>query len=308
MFSRMELLAAVFLVCLAAKTGYSNSSPDSNFSAPVRSASAAFWRHWGDGKAELSGYRVTTQRYGQKREAEVVFIYVTESLDTKTLIKNESAPPARKLPVLKLNRMLRFKTGIYPYSVMTSVFSPVGVYRGRRFNPVKIALSSQEWCGHVFHQLKLDNETARESLRSYFSNEGEHDRNLTLGSSLLYADSLPIQLRELDGVFNGGRNWSGKIVPELWEMRKAHTTLQGLDGRIVRKHAQRGSAPITRFVVSYGGYSVEYDVEKAFPRRILAWRTSNGESAILLRTARLSYWQLNHVGEETYRRKLGLTP
>ena len=45
-------------------------------SAPV--AAPSFEKWWHDGKAELDGYRVTVQRYGQPRSSRAVAIFVTE--------------------------------------------------------------------------------------------------------------------------------------------------------------------------------------------------------------------------------------
>jgi len=44
-------------------------------------ASRDFWSRWGDGKAEISGYRIETNRYGEMREGTVALIYVTEPMD-----------------------------------------------------------------------------------------------------------------------------------------------------------------------------------------------------------------------------------
>ncbi len=57
-----------------------------------------------------------------------------------------------------------------------------------------------------------------------------------------------------------------------------------------------------------GGVTRTFDVERAFPRRILGWRTSEGERAELLKTARLTYWRLNAPGDESYLAQLGLKP
>ena len=48
---------------------------------PVAQAPAfddAFWKQWGDGQAELSGYDLTFPRYGQLRRGVAVTIFVTE--------------------------------------------------------------------------------------------------------------------------------------------------------------------------------------------------------------------------------------
>lgn len=269
-------------------------------------ASAAFWQHWGDGKGELSGYEVTTMRYGQPRKGRVVLVYVTEPLDRRTLIKNDGVSAAQKLPVLKLNHMLTFDTGIYPYSVMTSIFAPVERFSGQApFSPVKLALSAQEWCGHVYYQLRPRGASTYASLRSYFSSEGETDQLIEVGSSALYEDALLIQLRELDGPFNGGRDWSGRLVPTLWATRKAHRPLGAVAATLKRSLAERAGVKVTRFTLEYGGFKRTYDVERQAPHRVLGWEASDGEKAQILKTARLPYWRLHENGDEKHRQALG---
>jgi hypothetical protein len=59
---------------------------------PRAGASADFWARWSDGRAELSGYRATVNRYGELRPAELVLIYVTEPMNRRTWIKDDDAP------------------------------------------------------------------------------------------------------------------------------------------------------------------------------------------------------------------------
>lgn len=278
------------------------------WAVPQTSASKAFWQHWGDGKAELSGYRITTMRYGAKRQGELVLIYVTEPLDRRTLIKDDSGqlPRQQQLQVLKLNQMLRFNTGIYPYSVMTSVFAPVSGYGGERFSPAKIALSAQEWCGHVYQQVRPLEHSFTSSIRSYFSSEGEADDRVTVPAGALYEDALLIQLRELDGPFNGRQDWTGHLVPSLWRSRKAHVQPTKTRATIRRSTVELEGVEATRFELSFDGVTRTIDVQRAFPRRILGWSQSDGEQVSLLETVRLSYWRLNGLGDERYRQQLGL--
>jgi hypothetical protein len=116
-----------------------------------------FWSWWGDGKGELSSYKVIVSRYGELREGHSVLIFVTEDISRTTRIKVESAaiPPNDRVPVLKLNRLVKFTTGLYDYSLLTSTFSSVNSELGRKpFAPLKISFSAQEWCGHVFQMLR----------------------------------------------------------------------------------------------------------------------------------------------------------
>ncbi|MCC6746136.1 MAG: hypothetical protein IT371_00670 [Deltaproteobacteria bacterium] len=281
--------------------------------APVRvttPASAAFWRQWGDGKAELSAYRIVTPRYGAARAGTAVLIYVTEPMDRRTWLKDDrgAVPEAERLNVLKLNHSLAFRTGVYPYSVMTSVFSPVDGVGRERFAPTKITFSAQEWCGHVYELLHATAGAFASQLRSYFSVDGERSELVAVRPGTLYEDALLIQLRELDGAFADGKDWSGELVPALWSVRKAHQPLRPVRARIQRTAALRQGIKVTRFELRLGAITRTIDVEQAYPRRILGWTGSDGERASLLKTARLAYWQLNRPGDEAQLKALGLAP
>lgn len=272
----------------------------------VTTASPAFWKVWGDGKAELSGYAITTTRYGAPREGRVVLIYVTEPMDRRHWIKDDAGdvPAEERVNVLKLNIVLKFQTGIYPYSVMTSVFAPVDALMTERFAPAKLAMSAQEWCGHVYQKVIPAPEAFTSEVRSYFHAEGDRDTTVKTPPETLYEDALLIQLRELDGPFARGKNWAGSIVPSLWSERKSHTASGPMAATIKREDATRDGARVTRFTLKYGSVVTTYDVERAAPRRVLGWKTLGGDEAKLQKTTRLPYWQLNGPGDEKYLKQL----
>ena len=273
---------------------------------PTASASAAFNARWGDGRAELTGYRATVNRYGELRPAEVMLLYVTEPMSRRTWIKDDDAPAADRVGVLKLNASLKFQTGVYPYSVLTSVFAPVDRWRAEAFAPVKISISVQEWCGHVFFEAWPGEDRFTADVRSYFASEGEGHEEVATPANALYEDALLIQLRELDGPFAGGRDWHGAVVPSLWNNRRAHRPLRPVEGSITRTRTNVEGAEVNRFELRYGDYTRTFDVETAEAHRVVAWRSSDGEEARALRTTRMPYWQHNHNGDARRREEFGL--
>lgn len=275
---------------------------------PSATASSEFWAVWGDGRAEMSGYRGVVSRYGELRQAETVLIYVTEPHDRRTWIKDDDVSDEHRVQVLKLNHNVRFLTGIYPYSVLTSVFAPVDAYATERFAPAKVSLTAQEWCGHVFTGIWPGRDRFVYSGLSYFASEGETTESVDVPRDTLYEDALLVQLRELDGPFNGGDDWQGNLVPMLWRTRQAHEPVRAAAARITRAHEERDGTEVTRFTIQQGDYQRVIDVERALPRRIVSWSASDGEEMRLLGTSRLAYWQLNHNGEERLRQELGLAP
>lgn len=273
---------------------------------PEAGASPAFWDHWGDGRAEMSGYRVSVPRYGETRDGRLVLIYVTEPHDRRRWIKDDGAADPHRVEVMKLNAALEFRTGVYPYTAMTSVFAPVADWGRERFSPVKLAASVQEWCGSWRLQAWPGDGGFRSLRLSYFAGEGERTREVDAPEDLLWEDALLIQLRELDGPFAGGGDWSGHVVPSLWRLRAGHAEARPVPATITRTDAERDGIPVTRFVLEYGDYRRTYDVEKSPPGRVLGWSTSEGAEAELLDTERMAYWRLNAEGDGSARARLGL--
>lgn len=273
---------------------------------PESGASPGFWEHWGDGRAEMSGYRVSLPRYGETREGRLVLIYVTEPHDRRRWIKDDDADDPHRVEVMKLNAALEFRTGVYPYSALTSVFAPVADWGRERFSPVKLTADVQEWCGSWRLQAWPGERSFRSLRLSYFAGEGERLREVDAPGDLLWEDALLIQLRELDGPFADGGDWSGHVVPGLWRLRTGHAGARPVPATITRRDAEHGDTPVTRFVLEYGDYRRTYDVEKAPPRRVLGWSTSEGAEAELLDTERMAYWRLNAEGDGTARARLGL--
>jgi len=269
---------------------------------PQTTASHAFWAGWGDGLAEVSSYRGTVMRYGAARPAEWVLIYVTEPLDRRTWIKDDDVPAAHRVQTLKLNSVLRFQTGIYPYTVMTSVFSPVDGYFGDRFAPAKITLGAQEWCGHVWAGVWPSSGQFTSRVMSYFAGEGDREARVAVPEGALYEDALPIQLRELDGPFASGGDWRGQLVPGLWRTRRDHTELQPVEATITR----RTEGDRVLFTLRAGDHERVYEVEASAAHRLLGWHSSDGDALTLVETARLPYWDLHDPGEERARSSVGL--
>ena len=64
----------------------------------------------------------------------------------------------------------------------------------------------------------------------------------------------------------------------------------------------------TYTVTEEGGDTIIFTVEEASPHRLLAWKSSSGESARILGSARLEYWKLHDNGDEKALKLLGLVP
>jgi hypothetical protein len=236
--------------------------------APANSTPEVFDAYWYPNGAEVSRYELRQARYGEYHDGDAVMVFVTEALNPETQIKADQPGP-RDIPVLKLNAVRKFYTGIYPYSIMTSVFTPVGAGRPTRL-PLKITTSVQEWCGQVFIQLNLEDRGYRYLARSYFESDGDREDRF---GRVMTEDALWNMIRIAPADLPRG---AFEILPGTLysRLRHRHPQLQKVQARL-RRSPQRGPE---------GQELLEYDVdmpqagrrlviwfEQSFPHRIEAW-------------------------------------
>lgn len=279
--------------------------------APDRSA------FWSDGKAELSGYRMERERYGEKRTGQLVLIYVKEPFSDRARVKADPGnhPASDVFDVLKLNYVNDFQTGIYDYDLMTSVFSTFAPRKDQRAGaPVKVVFAAQEWCGAMFEELLLDPGKIQQRRFSYFDGEGDQDRTLDFPADGILADELPILVRSFPQPYlQPGESKKIKLLPQLEHTRLVHSELAWQDATIERsKGASSIEVPAGKFdvdtwtVSSQGGGKWSFEVERSHPHRLIRWRGPSGFVAELTGSERLPYWELNENGHEKLLPKLGL--
>lgn len=261
-------------------------------------AGADFETHWRDGQAEVSGYRLTVNRYGQERRGYAVAIYVTEPFSETRRVKSEP-PGADSVEALKLNLIRRFQTGIYDYHTMVSVF-----VRARDFSPLKTTFSSAEWCGHVFEELLFFPREVTGQYHSYFDGESGTVK-LDWPAGGVTEDSLWILLRGLRGEFLApGEARTVPFLPGAYYQRLTHRPPGWTRADISRSRLD----PTLYTVRIADGRTGQFWIEPTYPHRIRRWELAPDVRAELTGSIRLPYWQQNRNGDEALLQKLGIRP
>lgn len=265
---------------------------------PPASVPDGFWEHWGDGRAELSGYRLVQPRYGSDAPGQAVLVFVTETFTNTSRVKSDGGH-ADEFPVLKLNEARDFQTGIYDYNVMTSTFQALDG-RDRMGVPTKVAFSSQEWCGHVFDQLVVTDDRYTRTSHSYFDGEADQQGTQAIPPNGVFAESLPILVRGLSGpVPDPGTSRSIQLHPRLMDLRLEHRAASWDDARwSVAAQTAATVVPAGTFTtrthtVTTDAGAYTWAVEVAAPHRLIAWTGPNGEKAELTGTFREPYWSMH---------------
>jgi hypothetical protein len=271
-----------------------------------------FWQHWGDGRAELNGYRLTQPRYGAKRSGTAVYVFVTEPFSDQLRVKADPGrhPDSDVYQVMKLNAIRDFQTGVYDYNVMTSVFLRVAT----GWPVAKISFSSQEWCGNVYHQLIPRSGRLHGTLHSYFDGEADGTEDLEVPADGVFEDALPIILRGWKGEYmKAGESRTVPFLPSLLQVRLHHQPLAWTTARIARSaETSTVTVPAGRFEVTTwtvevkDGRRLTFAIEKAPPYHLVRQTGPDGEELALKGSTRLAYWKHNDPGGEKYLKEIGL--
>lgn len=262
-----------------------------------------FNAYWHNGEAEITTYKLTQARYGELHEGHAVMIYVTEQFLPKSQVKADAASE-ENIPVLKLNSTKNFLTGIYPYSLMSSVFSPI--YTSK--HAIKTTFSSQEWCGQTY--IQLNNREAFEfQSHSYFEKYG--DAELTVKKAYLEDEIWNVLRISPDNLPLGNL----QMIPSMEFLGMQHKAIKAYEVKVSLQEKD-----------SLLFYQIEYPtLERVliikflneFPYAIEGWEeTFTNDSmkpavrltttAEKLKRLKIDYWNKNKSSDTSIRANLGL--
>jgi hypothetical protein len=303
------MLASVGLACTAPKEpvtpAASLGEASSELPTPERFAQqfSEFGTYWHQGKAELTRYALRQARYGDTHDGEAVLIFVTEDFLPKLQVKQEQGESSDAISVLKLNAYRRFYTGIYPYTVMTSSFTPAA-----GAPTLKLSGTVQEWCGQVYSQINRRDDGLHALLHSYFQNEA--DQEMVLPDAAL-EDGLWARLRIDPSAVEVG---SRELVPALDYLRMRHKALRPYPAVVTRTEGAATDLvdhSVTALRVEYPplGRTLTIYYEPEFPFVIHAWEEVEGPfrtTAVRTNAIMDDYWNHNSASDGAYRDALGL--
>lgn len=274
---------------------------------------SSFSAYWDQGKAELNNYDLKQSRYGEVRDGHAVLIFVTEDFSKSKHVKLDNPQDNKDdaLHVLKMNFTKKFITGIYPYSMMLSVFTPLNGYP----KPLKITTSSQEWCGHTFTQFNLKAGKYQGELYSYFEKEG--DRQISIEEDAFPEDGIWNLIRTNPDALPKGKI---NIIPGTLYQRLSHTSIQPIEvdatlTEVANEHSAYNDSTLQRYTIKYtdGNRQLSIDFSKEFPYYILGWEEiysspnssrQDTTSAILRKRIMTDYWRHNGLADTVYRDSL----
>lgn len=287
--------------------------------APSRSQEVAekpkdFSGYWYAGEAEISSYQLSQARYGENHSGEAVLVFVTEPFSKKKQVKldNWRDQSSDNVSVMKLNMTKKFLTGIYPYSMMMSTFTPVSY--DKHPDAFKVSTSSQEWCGHTWMQLNLRNDQYQMKGFSYFESEGDIDTKVP---NVILEDELWTRVRLNPEELPTG---SIELLPSTFYLRLRHRAAKPMKADVKLESVRSSEYANTEhqvYQIRYEDRALDIYFESVFPHAILGWEETymsgfgNPEKlttkAQRINTIKSAYWGKNSNADRKIREELGLS-
>lgn len=303
----MKYLTLIFpiLLLVACTTTQSQNKP---YEKP-----ATFSDYWYAGEAELTSFELQQARYGEIHSGEAVLVFVTEPFSRSKQVKldNWRDESSDNVSVMKLNFAKKFLTGIYPYSMMSSTFTPIST--DKHPDILKVTTTSQEWCGHTFMQLNLEDRNYRLRGFSYFESEGDIDSKVP---KVILEDEIWTRIR-----FNPKNLPAGNIniLPASFYLRLRHQEAKPQKAKALLQEmstSEFSSEAHSKYSLEYDNRSLSIYFTNDFPFQILGWEETylSGfgkpeqltTTAKRINTIKSAYWGQNSNADREIRKKLGL--
>lgn len=236
---------------------------------------------WDDGLCEMSYYRATDLIYGTRRAYTRVHLVNRQWMDPATGVKAKKGT-AGAVAVFKLNMSEGIPTENYHYRYLTTAF-----LRRENLQPFKLVVSSQEWCGSTFKQIRWLKEAASLKTFSYFGGEGDSERQFDPGA--FPYEGLFLLAREV--VAEG----EGRALQVLAPMRSSHQVEPVVQSAklTIQEPATvtvaAGEFHAQRVDLVWDGALTSFVVESEAPFRLLRFRAGPIRCE-LLHLERRAYW------------------
>ncbi len=308
---KITLGLAILLTFLACKNEVRETTSNAEFIKLITPENK-FDNYWYKNKAELSSYQLEQARYGEIHQGESVLVFVTEDFSASKLVKldNPSATPKDAVKIMKLNATRKFNTGIYPYSMMSSVFTPVDLKKHP--NTLKITSSSQEWCGHTFMQVDLEKSNYKVDLNSYFESEGNQEFKV---DKVMPEDEIWNRIRIAPKSLPQG---NVTLLPGTFYTRLRHTEYKPQKAEASLKEDDQ-NADFMVYDIKYKDLdrTLKITFQKEFPHQIEGWEETNTSGwgtdakklttkAVRKKSIMLDYWNKHNNEDLGLRKDLGL--
>lgn len=310
LFSKYKLnyLIPIVFVGILFLSAIPNNKKKKAVTTPTTIDNSKFDKYWYQGKAEVTSYELKQARYGEIRTGSAVFVFVTEPFSKSKQVKlnNTDRNEEDVVKVLKMNFTKKFTTGIYDYSILQSIFTPIDLNNHK--HSIKVTTSLQEWCGHTYTQLNLQAYKYKIMLKSYFETEGDKEYQI---ERAMLEDEIWNLIRISPNTLPIG---DIQLIPNTATARLRHTVLD-VENAFATLNENKTNKELMTYTIEFteSQRTLSIDYHKKFPHEIEGWTETYIDSgkelsttATRIKTILSDYWSKYRVKDESLRQELGL--
>lgn len=244
--------------------------------------------YWFDGKAEFDIYEGTVGRYGSAQPADVIHIFVREDFAPEAMVKADQWDRPGSYPVLKLNQILRVRTGVYVYQQMHSSF-----WTPDNARLIKWSLTSNDSCGNTFKvatRPRVGGDTWTYRFDTYWEGQVSGTLEVPAPPGGIFYDELPARVRSIDFT-KPSDSFTVPLAPT------AITSKRGEFPFAPAKISYRRDGKMMVVEVAHARGLDTFLLDGAFPHRLREWRAYDGGVLQLKRSLKLPYWEYHNPGD-----------
>ena len=310
LFSKYKLnyLIPIVFVAILLLSAFPNNKKSTVVTTPTTVDNSKFDDYWYQGKAEITSYELKQARYGEIRTGSAVFVFVTEPFSKSKQVKLNSTSRNEDdvVKVLKMNFTKKFTTGIYDYSILQSILTPIDLNNYK--HSIKVTTSLQEWCGHTYTQLNLQAYKYKVLLNSYFETEGDQEYQI---EQAMLEDEIWNLIRISPNDLPIG---DIQLIPNTATARLRHTVLD-VENAFATLNENKANKKLITYTIEFteSQRTLSIDYYNKFPHEIESWTETyidNGKelstTATRIKTILSDYWSKYRVKDESIRQELGL--
>jgi len=239
---------------------------------------------WDDGLSEMCFYDAVDVIYGQERSYTRVHLFNRQWMSSETGVKAGPEDP-NAVSVFKLNVAEEIPTENYNYRYLTTIF-----LRRPDLAPFKLAVSSQEWCGTTFKQLRWRSDGLTCKSFSYFGDEG--DAEWQLPPNVVPFEALFVIARDVAAT---GQPRKLRVLAPVRSTHIAEPKVfdaQLVPARAMKHGTALGDSVLRRVELDWDGPKTFFAIEDDPPHRLVEFRHGDLR-ATLTHVERRAYWDRN---------------
>lgn len=242
---------------------------------------------WDDGLVEKAVYSAQKVIYGKVREFDAIFLTNMEKADPAKLVKTGNWSDPKAIPVIKFNQVMEIATENYDYRYMVHIYSD-----RQSLRPLKMLLTSQEWCGTTFKEFLFQKGRASLKSFSYQINDGDEAHELGEFKKGLLFDQLPVALRALN--FQKGMKFNVSLLATQVTNNRGSSKITPAYFNYIGE--EKVNTPAGAFISHKISMKVEdkttqFWFEKAYPNVMVKRINPDGTTYIIKSRSRIKYWR-----------------